>query len=132
MTTLPADATGCRFQFSYFVNDSGDDSFSWSVMLDGTNVLVNRTEPQALDLNNPFAPATLGSAEFAVPPGTPANPHVINVQFVFHAGNNGASPALVLVLAPELGLCQPVIRLSERHLPGDAARQRDGGVDVLA
>ena len=105
--TLPADATGCRFQFSYFVNDSGDDSFSWSVMLDGTNVLVNRTEPQALDLNNPFAPATLGSAEFAVPPGTPANPHVINVQFVFHAGNNGASPALVLVLAPELDCASP-------------------------
>ena len=70
--------------------------------LDGTNVLVNRTEPQALDPQQRlFAPATLGSAEFAVPPGTPANPHVINVQFVFHAGNNGASPALVLVLPPQ-------------------------------
>jgi Subtilase family len=101
---LPPDATACRFQFRYFVNDSGDDSFSWSVILDGTRVLVNRTEPQAEALDGQ---ALLDSAEFAVPAGTQANPHVINAQFVFHHGVNGASPAILAVQDPELDCASP-------------------------
>ena len=102
---LPADATGCRVQLPYFLNDSGDDSFSWSVILDGTTVLVNRTEPQNNEttLNNEL----LDSAEFAVPPGTQANPHTIALQFVLHSGLNDASPAFVGISPPGLDCASP-------------------------
>lgn len=109
---LPEDATACRAQFKYEGNEiSGDDSLSWSVILDGTKVLVERTEPIAD--SPPGSVAQVASVEFAVPPGARIvggqreAPHTITLQFAFQRGANDASPPGVAIVSAELDCASP-------------------------
>jgi subtilisin family serine protease len=90
--SVPAGAE-CTLHFETGSVQEGDDRFSWTLALDGTEQFT-KVEPESPELGT--AEQTSRSATFDVP--STGTSHTVTVRFVFHRGLEGAEEARAVLL----------------------------------